>query len=512
METTFDQLFEDFCARAWVGFPPRYPKPPFLQTIVLDDEGDLWIEVGGGANNGTHEKAKGGEDEGAESHGNEEPEGGTDTDDDDGATEGGGNGEDDNEVTEGWDNSDGEEDGSAMVNSSGSGGDHGEGKKRCSKNESANRPQKVYRFKVSSRIMRRASPVWRSMLFGPWLERKPMSGEEWLVALPDDSPVAIAVLLLVVHGRLDLLPRWQDHIPYHAPEAISRILSAADKYDMMQLFWPFARDWIQYARLPSGTNHSHCTEHHQKTLYRLNIAWHLGIDNVVSYIVRYLTYEMAEETLDALLAVADDGPLVGISLSLREAIDTAAASRQGAIQAALDFFHRLMENLEDPTMGNPAIGCTRAMFGKVSVSGQRLGRVPYFKNSVIIPALQKHHALDRHHCNAVVLIDVLSRLHNDWENIPTKAKDVSVSVNDLMDVIRRILGVSADFGAEPPVLLQGHSSCAQIVRYQFWSFDRDLRSLGPWHKPLKKEQREWLWKRSNMLSTLRVDLDKDYCI
>ena len=50
---------------------------------------------------------------------------------------------------------------------------------------------------VCSRSMRRASPVWKKMLYGNFKEAKPAQGQ-WTVSLPDDEPEPMLTILHAV--------------------------------------------------------------------------------------------------------------------------------------------------------------------------------------------------------------------------------------------------------------------------------------------------------------------------
>lgn len=65
-------------------------------------------------------------------------------------------------------------------------------------------------FKVCSAALRRASPVLKAMLFGPWKVSKPSNGTAWVVDLREDSDVALAFILPIIHGQLRNVPRKLD--------------------------------------------------------------------------------------------------------------------------------------------------------------------------------------------------------------------------------------------------------------------------------------------------------------
>ncbi|KAK3290166.1 uncharacterized protein B0H64DRAFT_64298 [Chaetomium fimeti] len=209
------------------------------------------------------------------------------------------------------------------------------------------------------------------MLSGPWVERKPANGEESVVALPDEQPMAIAVLLAIVHERLDLVPTWSGKHVHHASfEAISSILSAADKYGLIPLFWPFVHEWVPHTK-PS---HYTCSEDDPLgPLYRLNIAWQLGQKEVVTETIWRFIFELPGDRLEALLAAAEDGPRIGMSLSLRDVFRTITGFRQDVTQSALDFFHEFMDGLSndngmmDDLSKSTNMFCVGDIFGAVSM-------------------------------------------------------------------------------------------------------------------------------------------------
>ena len=382
------------------------------------------------------------------------------------------------------------------------------------KNELAKRPRGVYRFRVCSRAMRRASPVWKAMLFGPWLERKPANGAEWVVALPDDQPMATAVLLAIAHGRIDLVPLWSGEHTHHASfEAISSILSAADKYDLIPLFWPFVHDWLLHTRPPHYT----CIEDDPLgPLYGMNIAWQLGDKRVVAGTIQRFIFELPEDRLEALLAAAEDGPRIGMSLSIQDLFRIIKGFRQDMIQSALDSFHEFMDDLRsdsemmDDLSKDTNMLCEGEIFGAVKMHSVERGMVPYFKNSLVILELRKRHARERRRCNACVLSGIVSGLPK--ELFSKEAKNVHISVEDLLDRIERAVGGLHDL---EPVPLPGHERCHEEPKYSLCGLDSHLKSqFYPWDygKVLGQEHLDWLNKRANILGTWRVELEWDFCL
>jgi hypothetical protein len=85
----------------------------------------------------------------------------------------------------------------------GGGGDDG---------EPANRKW-VYRFRVGSETMRHASSVFEALVSGPGQKQKPAAddNEKWVVALPDDYPVAMAAVLAMIYRQWYKLTQRYSH-------------------------------------------------------------------------------------------------------------------------------------------------------------------------------------------------------------------------------------------------------------------------------------------------------------
>ena len=90
---------------------------------------------------------------------------------------------------------------------------------------------------VCSSAMRRASPIWKKMLFGGFRESKPAEGE-WVVALPDDDPAALSTLLHLVHANCSEKPRRLDMA------SLYNLVVVMDKYDTLRFMRPWKDDWL----------------------------------------------------------------------------------------------------------------------------------------------------------------------------------------------------------------------------------------------------------------------------
>ncbi|KAK4199184.1 hypothetical protein QBC40DRAFT_228378 [Triangularia verruculosa] len=114
----------------------------------------------------------------------------------------------------------------------------------------------VTRFQVCSATLRRASPFFKSMLFGPWVHSKPSDPDAtWVVDLPEDDDGAMEVILNILHGRFNKVPRC-DSTREDVPEGFTPypfdtdllydIVVAVDKYDLFHVVQPFLAKWVAY--------------------------------------------------------------------------------------------------------------------------------------------------------------------------------------------------------------------------------------------------------------------------
>jgi len=132
-------------------------------------------------------------------------------------------------------------------------------------------------FQVCSATLRRASPVWKAMLFGPWTESKQSTseGKEWVVSLPEDSPATLRVVLAILHGRFELVPEKVD-VPM-----FSDILVLTDKYDLRGTIPPWSRQWVgavDWTGLEIGV----------ELVQAAHIAWELGLEEKLALLVKKL--------------------------------------------------------------------------------------------------------------------------------------------------------------------------------------------------------------------------------
>lgn len=126
----------------------------------------------------------------------------------------------------------------------------------------------LWKFRVCSAALRRRSPVWKQMLFGPWKEGKPTSSDkDWIVELFDDCPQAMQLILHIVHGNFDMVPPL-----FLSLRQLHDLLVVANKYDVVNIIKPWSQNWASIAQ-GSMTEADDIIE----SFY---VAWELGDENL----------------------------------------------------------------------------------------------------------------------------------------------------------------------------------------------------------------------------------------
>jgi hypothetical protein len=150
--------------------------------------------------------------------------------------------------------------------------------------------------------MHRTSPVWKAMLFGPWAEAKPVVGE-WSIEMPEDKSAALAILLAIIHRRLELVPSsvFLDCDNYCI---ISNILIAADEYGLSHVLSSWAPTWVGFASIPWAHDPV-------EVMQRLHIAWELDSGDQLAVIIKYLILKYPEYQLQELLDFAEQCSSMG---------------------------------------------------------------------------------------------------------------------------------------------------------------------------------------------------------
>ncbi|KAK4033621.1 hypothetical protein C8A01DRAFT_19460 [Parachaetomium inaequale] len=324
--------------------------------------------------------------------------------------------------------------------------------------------EKPVEFKVCSATMRRASPVWKNMLFGPWKEAKPAQGD-WVVDLPEDKPSTIETILSIIHGLFASVPKSVS-LP-----VLNDILIYADKYDLIHIVRPWAGTWVEAVKNPkpnstpapipayygspfspaapiselSGNDH----------VMRIQAAWELGCEDVVS-----------AEITDFVLNLSVAGGKTNWSnyyykfelLEFRshfgppDLMEIVQSLRLSLIQTLLDFYHEVVESR------------TQIRSACIRVSSSAFGRD------------------ERPLCDALILGGIWQYLKKaKLESLPVKAEDYPLGANQLMGRL------SAMF-ATLPYLHDSHKDCGPAKKYA--AFEKKTKQDERWKNVLRPHHKE----------------------
>lgn len=111
----------------------------------------------------------------------------------------------------------------------------------------------VHEFVVCSRTVARSSSVFCPMLYGGFAESK-STENKWIVNLPDDLPFPLFVILYIIHGYVDDLPKVLQQ------DELYEVLVVSEKYDMTKVLRPYASAWFKPLSSPSLAM-NHCSGH-----------------------------------------------------------------------------------------------------------------------------------------------------------------------------------------------------------------------------------------------------------
>ncbi|KAF9876418.1 hypothetical protein CkaCkLH20_06361 [Colletotrichum karsti] len=222
-------------------------------------------------------------------------------------------------------------------------------------------------FLVCSRTVSRLSKVMNRLLYGGFAESKrPDDAEKpWEVELPGDEPADFKILLGIMHGKFEEMPKSPDMFEMY------RILVAADKYDCVRLLRPWSRSWIQ------------AVEEEEDFGLVLGIAWHLGDAVLFKTTAKYFAEGAEVNGGDELLydgELNDDGTFPCLSDVLGGSIPSNIFAsitdlRQRLLDAALRPYAKLHRSLLDGPKcpfiyggGGPKVGktCDNQLLGSLT--------------------------------------------------------------------------------------------------------------------------------------------------
>ncbi|KAK4199190.1 hypothetical protein QBC40DRAFT_85409 [Triangularia verruculosa] len=194
-------------------------------------------------------------------------------------------------------------------------------------------------FQVDASALRRASPVWKAMLFGPWKESKPQDGSKWIVKLPEDDVDALTVILGIIHNNYDSVPSDMTNVLL-----LWNILVVCDKYDMTRVLKPWIPSWAK--------NMKSLKNAHMQTIY---IAWELGEEDWFASIFKDLVFNSGINRRDQLECILFGFWSLGFittHLQPDRILDDIASIRLFLLKGLLDFLNTEIDlRLDDRKQG-----------------------------------------------------------------------------------------------------------------------------------------------------------------
>lgn len=124
-------------------------------------------------------------------------------------------------------------------------------------------------YRVCSAALRRQSPVWKTMLYGPWSESKPTNGDDWVVQLPEDHYEAMWIILNILHGKFEKVTGLRTHLLYD-------IMILTNKYDMTSIIRPWCAEWRAIAWDSKKLTDKKVSTSPSGIVRSLYVAWELG--------------------------------------------------------------------------------------------------------------------------------------------------------------------------------------------------------------------------------------------
>ncbi|KAI5461413.1 hypothetical protein BGZ63DRAFT_424302 [Mariannaea sp. PMI_226] len=190
----------------------------------------------------------------------------------------------------------------------------------------------LFEFLVCSAALRRASPVWKTMLYGPFKEAKPADGD-WVVSLPSDRPDSMSIILDIIHADFGNIPKTP------AIEVLHGIMVICDKYDMIEVIRPWAADWLESAMEQESAKDA-------DTLAMVTyIAWQLGDKGLYEAMFNKLAVLCALDQSGSLTLF--DGTLLTkySNLGPSDILDKIALRRTECITKVVKSVHCIIEDL-----------------------------------------------------------------------------------------------------------------------------------------------------------------------
>ncbi|KXJ89943.1 hypothetical protein Micbo1qcDRAFT_235127 [Microdochium bolleyi] len=214
------------------------------------------------------------------------------------------------------------------------------------------------RFRVCSRTLARASPVFDKMLFGRFAESSQnQSGDTWEVELPEDPSSVTRVLFEIMHSRYQRLKTMGCEDPTVVP-LLYDLTIMADKYDCVALFRPWASMWASHLDIDA---------HGKTELSLLRMSW---IFHQLGHIAKYeavLTTLIMDYPLDR--NISEDGQRPVPQVLPPDVLEDVHRLRLQMLRELLDPIARTIDKLMTSN-DSPAGVCIFGLISRYGFSSQ----------------------------------------------------------------------------------------------------------------------------------------------
>lgn len=183
-------------------------------------------------------------------------------------------------------------------------------------------------FTACSRTLARVSPVFERMLFGNFAESKPntTSGKkEWIVKLPADKAVPLAVFMYISHGHLHRVPKT---LPI---DELYDLTTLTNYYDSTRILGPWVHTWMESVE-------EDIRDSRTSMVKALWVSWEFGHRDLFERIAHKMLME-ADGPIGA-----DDPTFQDLRMP-PEIIERIDAIRLDTIQELLDVFQDMVDHL-----------------------------------------------------------------------------------------------------------------------------------------------------------------------
>ncbi|KAH7010138.1 hypothetical protein EDB80DRAFT_529762, partial [Ilyonectria destructans] len=202
------------------------------------------------------------------------------------------------------------------------------------------------RLRVSSRHLILASPVFRKMLEGPWMESHACHGPLREISVGESDLEAFIIVLDIIHGHHRLVPRSL------SLAMLAKVAVIVNYYDCVEVVEVFSDHWLK------GLEKDLPTSHGSESLLGLLVSWVFSSVDIFEKMT-----ELAVRHSKCLIKVADL-PIPG------EILDSIDQSRQISVSRMFSALYTLLDSLTHEKAGY-CFECSSMLLGSLTIESNK---------------------------------------------------------------------------------------------------------------------------------------------